>query len=57
MRKAGPFHFKYVRNGCVPEPRKPVKGKEQFLLANQYPEPVPGDVGDFNPGSVDAKRF
>src|SRR5262245_1318020 len=38
------------------EPGELLERRKQFLLANQDPEPVARDVGDFNVGSASSRR-
>jgi hypothetical protein len=37
-----------LTDGRILEPRELLEWRKQFLLANQDPEPVGRDVGDFN---------
>jgi hypothetical protein len=50
------LHVKHSTDRGVAETRKLLEGKEDFPVAQQEPDSVSGDAGDFNVRSVVATR-
>jgi hypothetical protein len=56
MLRLRPFDMKDLADRRILESGEPCKRHEQFLIVEQQPEAVPGNVGDLNRRNVCAKR-